>query len=113
MNEDMVAPKEVGQSEKERLSKPTEQERSKLIGNLYGQGLGRADPMVGNVEVLCGDVLALTSRVRDILEEDMKGPNPGGFNKIERKLDLFLRMTRQVDRFASIRQQLSRREDQD
>ena len=89
---------------------PTEEERANLIRDLQTQAMERKqDPMAASMELLCGDLMAFAFQVRKAMdEESRKIPvNSAGFKTFERKADLLLRFSRQIDRLAQIRRHLS------
>ena len=64
--------------------------------------------VAAGVELLCGDLMAFAFLVRKAIDEDSRNPvTSAGFKKFERKAELLLRLSRQIDRFAQIRRQMS------
>ena len=88
---------------------PTEEERANLVRDLQTHAMERKqDPMAAGVELLCGDLMAFAFLVRKAIDEDSRNPvTSAGFKKFERKAELLLRLSRQIDRFAQIRRQMS------
>jgi hypothetical protein len=89
---------------------PTEDERADLVRALQKQALTRnQDPLASCVELLCGDAVALAFQVRESMSEACRNiaANPSSFKSFETRADLFLRLTRQIDRLARITRQRS------
>ena len=82
-------------------------ERARMIDALRAQALQRSDPMAANIEMLSADLVVCATRVfQSMASEDPATPiTSAAYQAFERKAELSLKFTRQIDRFAQILRQ--------
>jgi hypothetical protein len=95
-------------------SGPSQEEREGLICALRRQALQRFDPLVANLGMVSADLIAFAAQIsRSVAQESPEGAiTSSGFRAFEKKADLLLKVTRQIDRLASIQFQHMAKEDE-
>jgi hypothetical protein len=88
---------------------PTRTERLGLIRSYQSGALRYADPHVANLELMDGDVMLMVLRIRESMEKQLvEDAAPAEGRRFARYADLYLRLTRQIERNARLILQLSR-----
>jgi hypothetical protein len=102
-----TGPEEKAAAADPKKSAPTQEERDRLIRALQSQALQRTDPLSANLEMLCADLVACANRVNQALAKESPDlpVHSSGYKAFERKADLSLKLTRQIDRFANLQRQ--------
>ena len=80
-----------------------------MIRALQSQALQRADPLSANLEMLLADLVAFATQVKQALAKESPAVpvHSSAYRAFERKAVLFLKLTRQIDRFSNLQRQQS------
>jgi len=107
-----TGPEEKSSAAPPKDSGPTQEERDRLILALQSRALQRKDPLSANLDMLCADLVACANRVNQALAKESPDlpVHSSGYRAFERKADLSLKLTRQIDRFANLQRQQSAKE---
>ena len=109
-----TGPEEESAATPPKDSEPTQEEREGLIRALRVKALQPKDPLAANLEMLNADLIAAAAQVNQALAKESPdgAVTSSGFRAYEKKTDLMLKLTRQIDRLASIQlQQLASAEE--
>ncbi len=92
-----------------KASGPTQGEREGLIDALQAYALQRPDPLAANLLMLCAELVIHATRVNQALaKENPEAPvNSSAYKAYEKKIELQLKVNRQIDRLVGIQRQQS------
>jgi hypothetical protein len=85
---------------------PTVDQRQQLVRAMQQQSLKHADPLAANIGIITGDILMLAHALGDGLWPQLSEPAADGSPRALHSIELYLRCTRTLDRYAQRVQKL-------
>jgi hypothetical protein len=100
-----------GTTAADKLPAPLSRDRrAGLILSFQVEAWAMSDPLAANLRVFNGDLLQIASGLQLVIAENLAQAlaTPGGQKKLDRQLEMYLKVARQVDRFAQIERQMAK-----
>jgi hypothetical protein len=89
---------------------PTRASREMKIWALQHEALHRPEPLRANLGAMEGDLMQVAVQIQSALEEDLSATtnSPERFGQLQRKVELYLKVSREISRLVQADQQIAR-----
>ena len=81
--------------------------RLEKIQEYLRHSLGKVDPLEANLGAVSADLMQMALRLKEAIEADLGARQLDHFEKLMPAIDAYLRVTRQIDRLASLDRRLT------
>lgn len=78
--------------------------RLELIREFRRESVARNDPLLANLSVLAADLMTFSAKLKDSVESklDQSNADPVAYREFERRSEMYLKFSRQIDRLSRI-----------